>query len=126
MSVKADSQQKGFSLVEVMVALAVLSMAGIALLNAMTQSVRATQTLQDQTLAAVVAENVMTQTYIERDQGRSIQGERGDYELAGRNFYWQLDVLPTPQPGIRSVILEVRQERDSPVLYQLRSFDADS
>ena len=126
MSVKADSQQKGFSLVEVMVALAVLSMAGIALLNAMTQSVRATQTLQDQTLAAVVAENVMTQTYIERDQGRSIQGERGDYELAGRNFYWQLDVLPTPQPGIRSVILEIRQERDSPVLYQLRSFGADS
>lgn len=112
--------QSGFSLVEMLAALAVLSMAGLALMNAVTASGRSAIIAQERALAGLAAANVMNIATLEAHSLRGIEGARGVYTLAGVEYAWEIEVEPTPDPALRRVTLIVSDDRGPAA--QLTSF----
>jgi len=116
-------RQSGFSLVEMLAVLAVLSIAGLALVNAMTTSVRTASLTVDAALARMAAHNLMSLAVLEIDDMRASRSQDGDYTLAGRTFDWRFEVEPSGQPGLdrlRLVVLDARTGRELQRLETLR------
>lgn len=99
--------QSGFSLVEVIAALAVLSVAGLALMNAITQASRAGTYARDDVLIQSAAESILNLQLIEAIQTRTLAEDQGTYIQAGTEYNWHLDIIETSDPVINQVELVV-------------------
>ncbi len=96
----------GFTLVEVMAALLIFSVAIVGLSRVGTQSVAHTQRLTDKTYAGVVADNQLIRARMQRPQIGTTSGE----ETAGGQIYrWQIVTTETPQAGLLELQVEVSQ-----------------
>lgn len=100
-----EPQTAGFSLIEVMVALAIFGMAAVALVRLSGLSLTGAVHLADRQHAAAVARNqtldaILMPTLPAPDQGRERAGQR--------DWPWQRRVLPGPLPGTAIVVVEVR------------------
>ncbi|WP_372659211.1 type II secretion system minor pseudopilin GspI [Hydrogenophaga sp.] len=92
----------GFTLIEVLVALAIVAITLTAGLQAMGGLTRAAERQTDQWLAQVCAENELTRLRLQRQLpgvGESTVG----CEQVGRTLQVRLVVLPTPNPNFRRV-----------------------
>jgi general secretion pathway protein I len=95
-------QQRGFTLIEVLVALAVVAITLTAGLQATGALTRAATRQTDQWLAQLCAENTLTRLRLVRqlpDVGDSVT----PCEQAGQTLQVRLAVLPTPNPNFRRV-----------------------
>jgi general secretion pathway protein I len=120
------ASHRGFTLVEVMVALAVVAVALPAVLVALYQHVDATGYLRDKSLAQLVAANKLEELRILSRAGQSLlQGQdSGVSPMAGREWHWWLDSQPTPVTNFYRVEIDVaagEEQRDQP-LYTLVAF----
>jgi general secretion pathway protein I len=88
----SNKPPRGFTLVEVMVALAVVAVALPALLFVYMQQVDNTGYLRDKWLASQVIENKWTEVQLLTEtRGFKLDGtQRGEYTLADRQWYWLL------------------------------------
>lgn len=103
----------GFTLVEVLVALAIVAIALMAGLQAAAALTRHAQRHGDLVLAQLCAENQLVRIRLSRqmpDVGDSTQ----DCEQAGRRLTVALTVRPTPNPNFRRVDAQVQQDQ-SPI-----------
>jgi general secretion pathway protein I len=114
------SRRCGFSLIEMLVALSVLSIAGLALLNATQQASHGARLIEARSLAALAAENVLNAALIEQ-AGGSPTSDSGRYELAGRAYDWTLTVLPTADAGLIRITLVV-EEQDGDGRHEILTF----
>lgn len=105
----AASRDAGFSLVEMLAALAVLAVAGLALMNAMTTGVRAAGLAQETALAGLAADNLLA-LQIAGDGGQVLRERSGAYALAGVEYDWRLEIDAAPSGGLDEVTLVL--ERD--------------
>jgi general secretion pathway protein I len=99
-------RQHGFTLVEVLVALAIVAIALIAGLQASAALTRHAQRHSDLILAQLCAENQLVRLRLLRqmpDVGDSTQA----CEQAGRSLVVALTVRPTPNPNFRRVDAQV-------------------
>lgn len=94
--------QHGFTLVEVLVALAVVAITLSAGLQATGALTRAATRQSDQWLAQLCAENELTRLRLSR-QLPGVGDTTVDCEQAGQTLQVQLSVLPTPNPNFRRV-----------------------
>lgn len=103
--------ERGFSLMETLVALAVFSIGAVGLMQATTQSAIAGGAMETRVLARAVAENVATDTLTSRTAALapSLQGEETQRR---RNYIWTRTIEKTPRDGLYAVTIEVR-EKDS-------------
>ena len=107
---------RGFTLVEVLVALAIVATTLIAGLQATASMTRMAERQSDRVLAQICAENALTQIRLERqfpNVGESIQS----CTQAGRELQVQLVVQPTPNPNFRRV--QTLLSRDGTQLLEL-------
>ncbi|MHB8536222.1 MAG: type II secretion system minor pseudopilin GspI [Sulfuricaulis sp.] len=104
--------QRGFTLVEVLVALAVLAIALAALMRAMGQAIDITAALRDHEEALWVAQNRYAEHQMRRDWP-SVDTIDGDTEMGGTKWYWREQVSTTPEPKIRRIEITVRRQADS-------------
>lgn len=112
---------RGFTLIEVLVALGIFGIAALSLIHIQSESVRASIALRDRTLATVIAENVLVERFgsnLESYQGRST----GIVEMAGESWTWSLDVAPTANPVIQRIDVEVSTQGDPTILSSVSSF----
>lgn len=111
----------GFTLIEVLVALAVLAIALSAVLAAMGQAIDITATLRDRTVALWVAQERAAQHQLQR-AWPGIDTTEGTLEMAGREWRWRERVSTTEVPEIRRVDIEIRAPRSESVLGRLAIF----
>jgi len=117
---------RGFTLVEVMVALAVVGLALPALLFALYQHVDAAGYLRDKSIAAMVAADRLARMRIlSKSTGKVLQGEDGGVtRMAERDWHWWLQSQPTQVADFYRVEIDVAadpQGREHP-LYTLVAF----
>ncbi|MCF7520422.1 MULTISPECIES: type II secretion system minor pseudopilin GspI [Pseudoalteromonas] len=113
----------GFTLLEVMVALAICAMAGIAAMQATGEHINHLATIEEQTYASWVAENVMVE---QRAKGREWQGKngtKGTETLAGYEWYWRQDVVPTADKSFVKVTINIfTDEKLADPVYELSTY----
>ena len=121
---KRGSVQAGFTLVEVMVALAIVAIALPALVFAYLQYVDSTGYLRDKLLATQIVENKWAEVQLlNAKKNFNLDGEqRGQYELAERTWYWRLKKKKTEVDGFFRYELSVSQAEDDDFPLQTQIF----
>jgi general secretion pathway protein I len=103
---------RAFTLIEILVALAMLAVALAAGMRALAQGADGASTLKARTLALWVAQNRLAAAQMA--PGALAAGEsRGDALQAGMAFVWTVKVSGTPNPAFQRVDIAVA-ERDTP------------
>ncbi len=102
---------RGFTLLEVMVALAVIAFALAAAISASSNNTRNAAGLQQRTYAHWVAMNLMTELHINRTFPPP-RTTRGSVLMARHEWYWTMNVTKTPNTEMRRVDINVRADED--------------
>lgn len=104
---------RGFTLVEVLVALVVVSLALPSLLVNIMQQLDNTGHLRDKSIASWVAANKMTELRLANRLTQALPGNKvdGETEMAGRTWYWRVERKPyqVPLPLVKLDKLEAVQ-----------------
>ena len=87
-------RSRGFTILEVIVALAILATAGVAIVQSSSLHISNQDKLQQVMLANWVANNQLNSLLIERKWPVQ-NNKKGDMEMAGTNWYWQQKVVKT-------------------------------
>ena len=116
---EAKVRSRGFTLVEVMIALAVFAVVSVALVNNSTSSLRQAGMIQDRTVAWWLAENEMTRLRLQPRDDENFPSAgivRKSAEVA--YFEWELETLieSTENDFVRRITIRVfRGTADEPV-----------
>jgi general secretion pathway protein I len=115
------ARNRGFTLLEVLVALMILSIGVLAVMRALTMVTHSAAELRDRQLADWVAQNRLAEL---RVQGLfpAIGTGEGVVVQAGRSFRWRQEVKATPNPLFRRVDVRVFAESGDNALAQLSGF----
>ena len=107
---------RGFTLVEVMVALAIVAIALPALMFTLYQQVDGTAYLRDKSQAQLVAVNKLTEIHIlAKANGSLLSGrENGQAQMADRQWYWWVESTATEVPEFYRVAISVGLEEEQP------------
>jgi general secretion pathway protein I len=104
-------RQSGFTLIEVMLAMAVFAVAGVALLGVADNNYRHISLLEEKMLANWVASNQLVELSLATAWPPK-NNRKGNVDMAGRTWYWQQKVIKTDNNLLRQVIMEVRLNED--------------
>lgn len=112
----------GFSLIEMLVAMAVFGLAVLALLHLAGESTRSAALVEERVLAGVVADNRAVEAVL-ADAGRLQSAPDEGVELAGeRRWHWRRRVAATGMEGIVRVDVTVRSADDGHVAAEASVF----
>ena len=119
-------RSKGFTLVEVMVALAIVAIALPALLMSLYQQIDDTAYLRDKTLAYMVAENKLAEIRLVIGSTRNLSAgkDSGLASMADRDWYWWVETKATEVEKFFRVDITVSldEEQQEQPLYTLSAF----
>ena len=123
----ANKKQGGFTLLEVMLAMAVFAVAGVALISASGNNARNLSQLEQQMFSQWVASNQLVNATLENTWPPK-NNRTGTEEMAGREWHWHIKVLQTPDNNMKALQVEVRLAKglDSKPLGSLMTYVSKS
>ena len=101
------SRCRGFTLIEVLVALAIVTIGMAAVLGALTSSANTTAYMRDKTFAQWVALNQIA-TLRHSGQMTPTGNSDGNIDFAGRSWHWRREVTALQVPGLVRIDVKVR------------------
>jgi len=104
--IRCRAAAPGFTLVEILVALAVLAIALTAAAHSLGSAADTTAALRERTLARWVAEDRLAELELRREWP-ALDTKEGDAEMGGRKFHWIQETGVTPVTRMRRVELSV-------------------
>ncbi len=111
----------GFTLIEVVIALAVISISMAAVINGVGKNISNASYLREKTLAQWVASNKITEIQLS-DAALDDSDTNGESELAGRSWEWNITVSDTDVEVIKRVVVEVGPEDSEEILASVTAF----
>lgn len=116
-------KQCGFTLLEVMVALGICAMAGIAVMQVNSEHINHLNRIESQTYASWVAENTLVEIRAQGDKWDAKNNKKGETELAGYTWYWLQTVTKTADDSFVKVDIEVFADSEQKdYLYTLSTY----
>lgn len=107
--------ESGFTLIEVLVGLAVFSIAALALLSATRESVRHAVALDARLGADIVADNRLVEV-LSAPQPATAGQRTGTVDLGGRRYDWAERVRPLEGFGVMQIEVSVREAGSEQVI----------
>lgn len=104
MSPAAAGERGGFTLLELLVALAIFALAAAALLGLSAENTRLSQHLQTRALAGIVAQNLAVEAAV---APAPLPAGEGTVALAGQTWAWTRATAPTDDPGLMRIDIRV-------------------
>jgi general secretion pathway protein I len=102
----------GFTLIEVVVALAIVAIGMLAVFKTIGDTASNVAYLRDRSFASWIADNKITEMRLSREMP-SVDETEGDIEFAGRRWFWTAKVSQTQVEGLRRIDVTVRREDDA-------------
>jgi general secretion pathway protein I len=101
---------RGFTLIEVLVALVIVAVGMSALMGALSSSAKTVTYMQDKTFAEWVALNQIANDRLQLGQGQlpATGITTGDIDYAGRSWHWRQEVVASQVAGIVRIDVKVR------------------
>lgn len=112
------SSQRGFSLVETIAALGILSLAAIPLMEVATGAVQNTARLESRMLARTTAENILARAISDPEPVELGVTEGTEIQM-GRPYRWELTVFPTERDALVRLEVLVNEESREQILARL-------
>ena len=106
-----NRRQRGFTLVEVVVALAIVAIGMLAVFKTIGDTTHNVTELRDRSFAAWIADNRITEIRISGEMP-SVEQTAGEVEFAGRRWHWITKVSQTQVQGLRRIDVSVRRDGD--------------
>jgi general secretion pathway protein I len=99
---------KGFTLLEIMIALAIVSIAMVSLLALANRSIGVHDRLQRMTSATLLAQQKMAETEVNARRGTLQSAElQGEFSGPYAAYRWQIAYADTPLPSVQMVTVTV-------------------
>ena len=111
MHISNKSKVSAFTLLEVLIAMAIFGYAAVSLISNMSQYQSSQLNTTQRTVAHWVALNRMAEARLEK-QWPNIGVTRGTAEMANKTWYWKRNVSKTTEADLRQVEIEIRFEQD--------------
>jgi len=106
-AISRGPRARGFTLVEVLVALAIVAIGMAAVLGALTSSANTSAYMRDKTFAQWVALNQIAMLRLS-GQPTPTGNSDGDTDYAGRKWHWRREVTALQIPGVVRIDVKVR------------------
>ncbi len=103
------NMQRGMTLLEVIVALAVFAVAAISITKSLGEQIANLPVLEERTLAQWVASNQMVDARLE-STFPEIGKKEGKVELADKEWYWRKEVVKTTDDTFRLIRISVSDD----------------
>jgi len=121
-NIKSPNKRKGFTLIEVMVAMAVFAIAGVALISSTSTHFTNLSLLETRMIANWVASNQLVEASLDESWPLK-NNKKGKVELAGREWFWQQTIAKTNDKNMSQVSIEVRlDETDESSLTSISTY----
>ncbi|MEX0300752.1 MAG: type II secretion system minor pseudopilin GspI [Kordiimonas sp.] len=115
------SGEEGFSLIELLVAVSILAFAAVALLESQTQAIGISSSLEQRSLASIVAENRLVQALSLKEA--PVPGTHtGSETQMGVTFNWRENVRPAPGGDLTIIHVVVSSDTSDHELASLTGF----
>ncbi|BCA80381.1 type II secretion system minor pseudopilin GspI [Desulfuromonas sp. AOP6] len=102
------NSETGFTLLEVMIALAIVSVSLVTLLTLGNRSIAVHGRLQHTTQATLLAQQQMAQIEVEAEQGTlQVREDEAPFEEPFDGYRWQVTYSDTPLPSVKMVTVTV-------------------
>lgn len=97
---------RGFTLIEVMVALIIFAVLSVTLLVRLGDNIRAEQYLESKTIASLIAENKLAELRI-KEEWSAVRDDTDTVNMAGLDWQVKTTVTDTPNDNLRRVDVKV-------------------
>ncbi len=117
------NNKSGMTLLEVMLALVILATAGLAVMQAASQSLNNQNYLQQKTFATWIASNRLAELKLE-EKWPGLAWTREEVEFAGVKWYLRYEGVETGNSSFRALDVEVSDSKDGQALGYIRTYVA--
>jgi general secretion pathway protein I len=113
---------RGFTLIEVLLALSILAIALTALLKATAENIRGTQHIKAKTISHWVAMQAIASLQSGLVPAHDNQNITKKMTFLGKTWFWNAQISSTSMPGVQKITIKTSDHADGPFINPLIGF----